>query len=236
VETLGAITVNSLSASGNTGGDGASLTSYQSGAITLTGVNAFNDNAWRGLYAYGIGAIALNSVTANGNGLDGVYLQNTSSTSGDSVKFTGTNTFRDNTGNGLVVQTDGAITANNLSAWGNGIIGAGLYNSSGTAGVSLTGTNAFSGNTATGLDINSLGAVSLTRVTADDNGSRGISITGPAASVTITCGSVTGNTTYGIFADAFGLLKLIGVVASGNGTDLDPGASSWTIVRACPLN
>ena len=83
VYSYGTITLNSATASGNRNanfpGDGAYLdncnitvsacTTVTPMTINITGTNTFNSNYGNGLVAFSKGAVAINSITANGNGL-----------------------------------------------------------------------------------------------------------------------------------------------------------------------
>ncbi len=244
VASRGAITANNLSASRNAGGEGASLDNNVDvdvpSAVTLTGTNLMNDNSMDGLYVVSYGAITINNLTANGNGTStngyGAYLVNTSGATPQAVKLTGTNTFNGNYDGGLGIAASGAIAVNNLSALDNAHAdGVTLDNQAGSDGVTLTGTNTISDNFGHGLAIRSNGAVSATRLTADGNLMYGLYILGPADSITLTCGSFTGNGTRGIYAVTDGLLSLIGVISSGNAMANFLSYGELSVVRNCPL-
>jgi len=188
VETKGAITLNSLAASGNgTDGSGYGANLYNgypgsSAGITLSGTNAFNDNAGHGLSAESRGPITVSNLTASSNGVggsfgDGARLTNTGALAGSvqPVKLTGYGTFHDNLGSGLSIYSRGAISAANLTAGGNQSAGAVLGNGGADAvgGVTLSGTNAFDGNAYDGLSVGSLGAITLNNLTASGNGTSG---------------------------------------------------------------
>jgi putative surface-exposed virulence protein len=244
VGSWGAITVNNLSASRNAGGEGASLwndhAADTSSAVMLTGTNVFNDNWMDGLTIDSYGAITINNLTAGGNGTStngyGAYLVNTGGATPQAVKLTGTNTFNGNYDGGLGIAASGAIAVNNLSALDNAHAdGVTLDNQAGSDGVTLTGTNTISDNFGHGLAIRSTGAVSATRLTADGNLMYGLYILGPADSITLTCGSFTGNGTRGIYAVTDGLLSLIGVISSGNAMANSLTYDDLNVVRNCPL-
>ena len=178
VSSLGLISINSITANSNgqssSSGSGAYLSNQIPGStagVTLTGTNTFNSNWQNGLFIVSRGAITLNNITANSNGLStgsrGVQIDNTNSLApvAPGVTLTGINTFNSNKGTGLYVTSKGAITASNLHA-SNSVAesGASLDNSgssSGSAGVTLSGIAVFSNNNGTGLTIRSPGAVAL---------------------------------------------------------------------------
>jgi hypothetical protein len=189
-----------------------------------------------------LGAITISNLTASGNGGtgsgDGVRIDNASAGSPQPVKLTGYGAFHDNHNTGLLIYSDGAISAANLAARGNFAGGGAIIdNGSGMGGVTLAGTNAFTGNGSTGLLINTSGAISLTKVTADNNLDTGLSIS-DAAALTLTCGSFVGNDIFGFyFGNSLVTPLLIGVFASGNTS----GQLRWaghgeitSTVRACP--
>ncbi len=140
----GAITLNNVTASGNFY-DGTVLENTSgTGAVTLTGKNVFNGNAdFNGLVIYSAGDVRLHSVTANGNSITGVLINNTLGTG--IVTLTGTNVFKNNGSVGLSVLSSGDITLNNVNAIGNGndgpfglnSQGANLDNTSGTGNVTI---------------------------------------------------------------------------------------------------
>jgi hypothetical protein len=247
----GAISANNLTANLSSNGFGVRLynagAGAVNGAVTLTGVNTFNGNDVDGLNVQSLGAITLNSVTANKNGppasgAAGASIDNAASSLPLGVKLTGTNTFDGNDGGGLQVYSDGAITINNLTASHSVAgFGASLQNTSAGAsgGVTLTGVNAVSENAGAGLDILTTGAVSLTKVTADGNTGDGLFVNASSGNITLTCGSFTNNTASGVDLITSGIATLIGVFASGNTlTDLDlagvPDLNEF-YVRNCPL-
>jgi hypothetical protein len=148
--------------------------------VTLNGTNVFNDNGSTGLDVYTYGAITLNNVTANGNGLVadnryGIRLNNANGTSPRAITLNGTNTFNGNVWDGLSATSLGPIKVNNVRAGENGWSGAYLNNRFGAAvgGVTLTGTNVFTGNGWFGLEAYSNGAITLNSVTATGNGADG---------------------------------------------------------------
>jgi hypothetical protein len=259
VQSYGAIKANNITANGN-GGSGAYLDNqwldngdYLKG-ITLTGTNAFNNNAgpYAGLDMYSHGNIVVNNITANGNNGGGAKAWNWSynfwyDLPPVNVTFTGTNTFNNNMtgdeqGTGLYVKTEGAITLSNVTA--NGNEQEGIYLNNGDPNwqwtnpfVKITGDNEFSGNGQNGIYVFSTGIVSLTKVTAESNVWSGVSIDTNAA-VTITCGTFNFNNDYGwqIAGSNNGGITLIGITTFGN-TDGDYLWLGGTItqVRTCTL-
>jgi hypothetical protein len=242
VQSKSTITLNSLTASSNTHGDGVSATNITDGkGITLTGTNTFNDNYSTGLSLGSKGPVSVNNSTANGNGilssggLGGAYILNSTASAPQPVKLTGTNTFNGNYNSGLYVDTHGAIAANNLTGNSNGGQGITLDNQFGSGGVTLTGANAAVGNGLGGVDIRTTGTVTMTKVTADGNTGTGLQVVAGSGNVFLTCASLTNNGSMGLFASTTGTLTLTGVVASGNTSGNISFGGTPIVVRNCPL-
>jgi hypothetical protein len=245
----GAITASNLTSSNNQTGWGVVMRNDISvggavGNVTLTGNNNFYGNSHDGLTVTSFGAITVGNIVSNANGqlhgsdLYGIWLDNFAGVN-KAVTITGTNVFDGNWSGGLYVHTTGAIKINNVTAGENTGDGATLDNSTGlaTAGVTFTGANFFEDNTGNGLNITSNGKVTLTKITADGNAEDGLDVTTPLT-LTLTCGSFTNNTLYGINLDTNGITTIIGAVLSGNhlgDTVHQSGSAIPVIVRTCTL-
>jgi hypothetical protein len=182
IESKGLVTLNNVSASGNgTGGsgDGADIVNTASTTaqgVTLTGTNLFNENYGYGLYVESKGAVKLSTVITNSNlNSSGMYIKNTFASTGLPVTLTGSGQFKYNGGSGAEINSNGAVTLNNITANNNGNMGASIDNNDLflAAAVTLTGTNTFNLNDTDGLNIVSSGAILLSNVTARDNGQGG---------------------------------------------------------------
>lgn len=237
VTTLGTITTNNLNASNNaasTSGYGASLTNASAATpktVTMNGTNTFSGNVTFGLQVMSKGTITISNLTASNNTSgSGAYLQNTAApnTAAQGVKLTGTNVFSSNSNVGLVVESYGAISVNNLTASSTtNNDGATLTNNgaSGPQSVTITGTNVFNLNQGTGLAVNSLGAVSLSNATANGNGTdttgHGVYLANnnsaaPQSVVISGVNSFSSNGDYGLIARSKGAISLASATASGN--------------------
>jgi hypothetical protein len=242
IQTKGAVTIANLTASGNHS-DGAHINNQVTTAspqnVTLTGSNTLSNNGDSGLYILTYGAIAMNNLTASGNGLihassgGGAYLDTCAydhisscpSPLAKSITLTGINTFQDNYSDGLTAFSKGPIKVNALTADWNGVHGASLMNQWGagsSGGITLTGSNTFRHNGYVGLGAASQGAISVNNLTANDNSDDGVwlstdGLTTPQ-SVTIT-GSNTflNNGNVGLVVWADGNISLNSVTANGNG-------------------
>ncbi|MGA7192243.1 MAG: right-handed parallel beta-helix repeat-containing protein, partial [Anaerolineales bacterium] len=200
----GAMTINQLTADGNTGtsgvpGFGATLNNSfnnGTGSLTLTS-GVFNNNIGsQGLYAVSNGTMTLSNLSASGNlagggafTADGVDISDTSTKA--TVTLSGTNQFNSNYTDGLNLSAKAAITLNNLTAMNNGVslgsnsgVGVSLDNTGGIATVKITGTNIFNGNYTGGLLVNSKGAITANSLTADCNGYSDACATGNSLSNT----------------------------------------------------
>jgi hypothetical protein len=211
----GAISLAYITAVDN-GSYGVDLSNSTEGkGVTISGTSRIADSTSIGLYITTFGPVTVNSLTSSNNGNAGVVIDSAGASGAQAVKFTGTNVFEGNTGDGLAIYTTGAITLNNVTASDNVNSGAYLVNVYGSAGVTITGANTFSGNDDDGLYISTFGSVILSKVTADGNDEEGLAVY-TAASVTLTCGSFTNNSGYGVYLSLSGAVTLKGVLASGN--------------------
>jgi hypothetical protein len=221
IDSNGAVSLSNITATYNNNGLGVYIENDNLGLskpqnVTLLGTNEFNNNRTDGLDVVSFGAIALSNVTANTNRDNGVDLYSYNGISQDvtgAVTLTGTNTFNDDVGIGLVVNSKGAINASNLNAIGD-------INTSESDGVdltangavSLTGTNTFDDYGGTGLNINAQGNITASNLTAVGDGEVGLfdgailDNAGGTGNI-----SLSGNNT---FNDDYG----VGIDISSNGT------------------
>ena len=136
------VTIKSSQANGNAAGRGIDIQT-PTGAVSLTTVTA-NGNGLTGLYVRNKGTITLSTVDASQNlgvGARGADLDN--KTSASTVGVTVTNgTFENNYTSGLWIETKGNIILTNTASWDNdstaGSYGAELNNASGTGYVKIT--------------------------------------------------------------------------------------------------
>ncbi len=199
VDSRGAITVSNLNANNSQGAGGAYLNNMNSGAsspqaVTLTGYIYSNNNTLSGLEIHTYGAITLNNIDSEGNGINGSYgygafldncaynSTNCTATLARTVTINGNNTFNNNYTAGLEVHSLGAIKINNMNANGNtdgvgGGFGAYLDNSGGTSssGITLTQNAYTNDNGDYGLQALSKGAivVNVSDMWAGGNGGYG---------------------------------------------------------------
>ncbi len=222
------VTLNGVSASGNTSPDAPGVLIKKSGTLTIKN-SMFNNNLGGGLANKQDlvkptiqGATVLDNVTASDN------YQETPDIRG---------------GSGIELYTNGTITANNIFATGNLNYGMKLNNcnfagaactSTSTGAVNITSSE-FSGNVEkTGLEITSRGAVTLKKVVASENANSsaiGVKIdnTYGTSGVTIS-GTVAGdnqfihNGTHGVQIDSMGNISLNFVLSQEN-----TGDGAWLV-------
>ncbi|MFN8410894.1 MAG: hypothetical protein U0Z26_00765 [Anaerolineales bacterium] len=239
VLSKGVITVSNLTSSSNTGGMGALLNNLNSALpqnLTLLGTTTVNDNSDNGLSVLTNGVVLLGNIVANSNVNYGVKIDNaTGSTLATSVTLSGkSNSFNDNTGDGLYILSKGAITLNNIQANGNTNLGVYLDNAQGSPvnGVTINGTSSFSNNYGTGLEIQTKGNILIANFTADNNntneGASGLYLDNyqlGAGTGNVTLGtllanwsnSASGNYDSGIEIYSRGLVTLYNITTNNNG-------------------
>ncbi len=244
VLSKGVISASNLTADSNTHGDGVYLNNAYAGvsrAVTLTGINTFNTNAYDGLDIESFGNIAASDLNAGGNGTSGggsgVLLINNyvagSVLSKGTVMLTGTNIFTNNYDYGLEVNSNGAITIRNLTADSNTHSdGAYLDNSFAPTAqpITLTGSNTFNYNFIDGLTINSKGAITVSSLTAVGNANGygawiANNVTNFASNVTLSGSDMFKDNNYdGLLVTSFGAISMntTSLSATGNGYGLAP--------------
>jgi hypothetical protein len=190
VDSFGVITLNNVTAMNN-GSDVAGLGAYLENiggfyakAVSIKGTNVFNSNDALGLSILSYGAITASNLTTDYNGTGGALLDNDGSTTAQSnVVISGYGKFNSNgatggTGNGLEIDSHGAITLANITAQYNMGFGADLYTIGVTVGhaVTLSGTNSFNYNGdgvgslfESGLNVNADGNITVYNLTASYN-------------------------------------------------------------------
>lgn len=244
IRSFGAITTNALTVTSNTDNGisfnnciivGSNCTSPSAQPITLNGNNFFEANG-DGSFIISRGAVTVNNLTANYNGLTGLSINNTSDNAVGGVTIKGYATaLANNALFGIFIDSNGAVTlANVTSSYTSSGSSYGLFisntaNTATPANVTITGTNIFNNNAAKGLFIATYGVVTLNNLTANSNGSGGVQVinnTGTLAkSVTL-----NGNNTFsfnsgtGLNINSLGAIKINNIVASYNGGASSSGA------------
>ena len=179
IQTRGAVSITGLNSHDNVyggiriGDPNASPDPIIAGAVTLTDTGASNNGDF-GIQIYSNNAITWKIGWSGGNGTYGALLDNTSATSAKAVTLETGWFYGNQDGNGLEVQSKGAVTLKNVNAGDNYGYGIFINNNGGTANVSVTGTSAqwldIGRNGEAGLYIESRGAVSASYISAYENG------------------------------------------------------------------
>lgn len=239
IHTKGTVSLNNLNVTFN-GSTGMYINNTYAGVatpkpVTITGINNFSNNVG-GFFIQSYGAVTISKVTASNNTTGaGGYIENYLANTPANVTITGYGVFNtNNSGNGLVIISKGAVTLTNITTIGNTFSGLDVNNSFGTGNVTLTGTNTFNNNGNNGATINSSGNVSITKITADDNAQNGLVIVTNGI-VTLTCGSLNLNTLYGWQVLNAPSVIMKGVFTAGNGSGDYTSSFIPTFTRTCPL-
>jgi len=265
----GAITISNLTASWNQNGDGVYLENNHNPLVpqnvTVSGyANASNNIGGSGLIINTYGVVSLINVAASYNSGSGLEVDNyTGASLLKSVTISGNNDFNGNGGDGLLVNSLGAITVNNVRASDNGGFGAYLDNNHGSAvgGISVLNTATyapeFARNGSSGLEIYSRGNILVKDLDAYENGQAqipgygyGVYLDNSNGTGTVTIGTsragwfngLTDNFVSGLEVYTNGTVTINNVMASGNGLDnlSDPvygyGARIENNLAATPKN
>jgi hypothetical protein len=211
--------------------------------VYVYGTNLITNNGNHGLVISSYGQVTLSNLSAIDNGFnsldafgDGANIQNDGGTYPKSVVIKGANVFNSSDNTGLVVTSDGAISVSNITARGNGTVGANLDNDNSLTAqtnVSIAGYGLFEFNglccgDQMGLKINSHGAVTLYNILARDNYGTGVSIY-TIGLTTVHAVTLNGTNTFtnngdsgsesGLMVNADGTIKVSNLTAMNNNYD-----------------
>jgi hypothetical protein len=210
IETNGAVLLNQVSATTNSGYGAFITVNGPSTAAVAVNKSVFSQNYNDGLKVVSLGSITINGITANDNysGGSGVVLDNSAGTGTVSVLATlGANTFNGNNTNGLAISSSGAVVINSVTANDNsGGVGIGVLNSTAAAGagtVTITGA-IVKHNYNNGIAVTSRGVTTLSSIEAISNSispdNAGIDIFTNGYNAVVQNSVVSGNGQYGIIA------------------------------------
>jgi len=230
VLSLGAITANSIISNASVNSAGVVFDNTLGSAnVTLTGTNSFNGNAGSGLTIVSKGSIIVTNLTSTNNGgYSGIHLDNINSTNASPKPVT-INGYATVTGNtspyGLLIETFGAITTNNLTITNNN---TGFYASQqpGSAititNMIMNGTNKFTNNANGGFSLQTKGSITMNNVTASQNfvgGSISTNFANAIGNVTLNgTNTFFDNTANGLQITAAGTITINSINASENGS------------------
>ena len=222
--TMGNILINNLTAKDSVNGYGAYLENFVMGTVvntTLTGVNVLTGNKLDNLKIQTLGAVLLNSVTANGSVTGyGAYIANSMAIIPKAVTINGVNAFNANSMEGLHIESKGTVALSNVTANGNGLSGAQKGVSIATqSSVNLLGTNMVNDNTEDGLYVATTGAITASNLTANGNdlGGAWLQTNSKGSSITLTgVNTFTGNGFNGLQITSDGAVVLNNITANSN--------------------
>jgi hypothetical protein len=183
------------------------------GDISVTNSTATN-NSNHGLSLQSAGATIVDTVTASGNGLNGVITGG--APGGVSVV---NSTFTGNGTHGFAAISSGNVTLNGVLSNGNTSGGISIDNTIGTGDI-IVNNSTFTGNTGFGFQAFTAGNSTVDDVTANNNGSVGLVIdgTGLISNISISNSIFDGNTDMGLLLTTNGDVILDTVTASNNTT------------------
>jgi hypothetical protein len=264
VLSYGAITANNLTAIDN-GQNADPLTGWGvfidnrgsvAKPVTINGTNIFNENFQDGLEVFSLGLIKTNNLTASSNSGAGANLDNQWNFGSFGVTLTGVNVFESNSLDGLLIYSNGAVTASNISANSNTLNGAYIHAYNDTAPVSkvtLTGNNTFNfngdgvtggGEEGTGLYVQADYVITLNNLTANGNTEEGAHIYGydgsalawyaPMSLKLTGINTFNDNGTDGLYFESPGNVDISRITADVNGGDGVDGSSEYeSITISC---
>ena len=233
----GIITVTGIESEDNIG-DGAFLTNYNAAAnITVTSnsarkSNSFERNANGLAIADTAGAVFLQDIRANKNGMDGVFVDNTAGEGAVTVKAVNAiSRFNENGWYGLEIISSGTVTLTGSKNWieannnSQDIIATdfdGITIDTTSAGPTKTvtiSTVRANGNDASGIFVKSNGVVNLTSIYTTAN-NKGIEIDNTSGSGSVRIqgsNTVSLNTEFGVEIQTHGAITLSGLTVEDNG-------------------
>jgi hypothetical protein len=206
---------------------------YAGGNVTLSGNNSFNGNSLTGIMGQSKGNISLANVGAFNNGTEGIYLDNTASTTNGSITITGTNIANNNGWEGLRIETLGIVSVSNLDASYNNyrdelgdLVGTLTYRASvriHADGVGKTVTLANVTALRNGLDglvVLSNGITTFNNVRAWLNGKCGAAVDSNGHTINVLFSTFLNNDAFGFFyVDYPTIIIPTGSIFWGNGGD-----------------
>ncbi len=234
IESVGAITLTGVTASGNSH-DGANLVNSVMSLPTqvpqgITVVKStFNSNNGDGLYLLSQSKITLASIRASGNTNSGVSANNDTSPVSSPIVVSGVNYFTSNSNNGMCIASAGNVSISGVTSNGNMIDGIYAFT---TSGVTLKNSQ-LEGNGWTGVFLFTRSNIILSGLTVMQNGFGGLDYPGIYVYTTgimiISSSTVMANSGYGLEIDVLNKYTdakiASNVVVFGNdaGADYDDG-------------
>ena len=234
----GVVNLRGVDASGNGYGVSIDNSTGNNKAVNISSADFSNSNSDTGLRVTSSGAIVLKNVSSDSNALNGIQLDNTSSTKKQNVKIYNITASSNASGSGILIESTGMVILSAVQAnYNTGTEGMGVsidncqYDSAlggctYTAGIKVIGSdNQFNENKLDGLSITTNGAVVLTNITADNNDENGLTINNTfdlsKVSVKLSTSSgytnsFSGNGNYGVYITIPGSITLSKLQAKDN--------------------
>lgn len=182
ITTTGKVTLSNFASSNNAINGVNIYNNYAPGKIIIKNTikkqfNQVNGNNGFGIYTDYLGTINVNRVHAAGNTQANMYLSNTNGTDPYSVSVSNSVVTGSVSSDGVAVISRGAITVNNVQAYGNKVIGIVITNNLSTDPQKVTIIKCRSdGNEQDGIRVTSKGDVELNTVSASFNSFNGVYI------------------------------------------------------------
>ena len=190
--------------------------------------NDLSHNSLTGLFLLTQGNISLLNVQANSNGTEGAVLNNSSGSGTVTVRGSNDSSrsnFNDNGWQGLVIDTNGTVSLNYVTAMGNGDKGIDVDNTSAATPKAVTAKNLnLYNNGADGLSVLSLGNITLGGINAQGNDLNGVYLNNTAGDDRVKV-SISGDNYFwnsgadGLHIGTKGTAALSGIDARNNGVD-----------------
>jgi len=261
IVSSGVVNLRGVDASGNGYGVSIDNSTGNNKAVNISSADFLNSISDTGLSVTSSGAIVLKNVSSDSNALNGMELDNTSSTTKQNVKIYNTTASSNASGSGILIESTGMVILSAVQAnYNTGTEGMGVsidncqYDSdlggcTYTAGIKVIGSdNQFNENKLDGLSITTNGTVVLTNITADNNYENGLTINNTfdlsKVSVKLSSSSgytnsFSGNGNYGVYITIPGSITLSKLEAKDNtegGLFLRSTGSSITLTSTIASN
>ena len=208
--------------------DGLSIQTVKNVIISGAAASDISHNSLSGLYVITQGNISLLNVTTNSNGTEGAVLENSSGNGTITVSGSNDNSrssFNANGWQGLVINTNGTVSLNYVTAMSNGDKGIDVDNTSAATPKAVTAKNLnLYNNGADGLSVLSLGNITLNNINAQGNDLNGVYLNNTAGDARVKV-SVSGDNYFwnsgadGLHIGTKGTAALSGIDTRNNGVD-----------------
>jgi len=171
------------------------MTYEAGGNVVISGANHFSGNEQTGLAGTSGGNVALSNLGVNGNGREGISIDNLGGTGG--VTIMGTNQVIGNGWDGLKINTNGSVNVSNLTAYNNTLSGLSIVANG--YGSDVKKSNKYlSNNNENGLKVDGSGAVTLNNLNTWSNQDTGAYIDTNGFNLAVSNSSIFLNQNFGL--------------------------------------